>query len=55
MKDDECYESRITAFESAQREAMEKYFDARPQLFRTREKECLFEAGFRMAWEIFNG
>ena len=51
-KDADCYESRITKFECARNEAMEAYFAARPQLFRTREKECLFEAGFRMAWEL---
>ena len=50
-KDADCYESRITEFEFARNEALEAYFSARPQLFRTREKECLFEAGFRMAWE----
>jgi hypothetical protein len=45
------YEESVIKFESARNEAMDKYFDARPQLFRTREKECLFEAGFRMALE----
>ena len=44
-------EEQIIEFETNRNEAMEKYFAARPQLFRTREKECLFEAGFRMAWE----
>lgn len=46
-------ELAIIQFESARNDAMESYFTARPQLFRTREKECLFEAGFRMAWELF--
>jgi hypothetical protein len=45
------HELMIIEFEAARNNAMEKYFEARPQLFRTREKECLFEAGFRMAWE----
>jgi hypothetical protein len=44
-------ELAIIQFETQRNDAMEKYFAARPQLFRTREKECLFEAGFRMAWE----
>ena len=45
-------ELAIIQFETQRNDAMDKYFAARPQLFRTREKECLFEAGFRMAWEF---
>ena len=48
----DSYEEDMIEFEAARNKAMEKYFDARPQLFRTREKECLFEAGFRMAWDL---
>lgn len=29
----------------------DQYFDARPQLMRTRDKEATFEAGFKAAWE----
>jgi len=46
------YEKSVIEFEAARNEAMKKYLDARPQLFVTREKECFFEAGFRMAWEL---
>ena len=49
---DDSYEEQVIKFEAARNEAMESYFAARPQLFRTREKECLFEAGFRMAWDL---
>ena len=45
-------EEQIIEFESERNEALDKYYAARPQLFRTREKECLFEAGFRMAWGL---
>lgn len=45
------YEENVIEFENARNEAMDKYYAARPQLFRTREKDCAFEAGFRMAWE----
>ena len=45
------YEMRVIEFESARNEAMDSYFNARPQLMRTGEQEKLFEAGFRMAWE----
>ena len=47
----DSYEEQVIEFETARNEAMEEYFTARPQLFRTIEKERLFEAGFRMAWE----
>lgn len=45
------YELNIIEFESARNEAMDAYFDARPELFRARGDELLFEGGFRMAWE----
>ena len=46
----DTYEESVIEFEAQRNDAMDKYFNARPQLFRTREKECIFEAGFRMAW-----
>lgn len=46
-------EQEIIIFEAERNVALEKYFEARPQLFRTKEKELIFEAGFRMAWERF--
>ncbi len=46
------YESKITEFEFERQRAMDSYFDARPHLSRTRGEELLFEAGFRMAWEL---
>jgi len=45
------YEESVIEFEAAQNEDMDSYFKARPQLWRTREQECLFEAGYRMAWQ----
>ena len=45
-------EEEIIKFEEARNEAIDKYFNAMPQLSRTREGECLFEAGFRMAWDL---
>ena len=45
-------EEQIIEFEAARIDAMERYFAARPHLYRTRNKECLFEAGFRMAWQV---
>lgn len=44
------YEERVIEFESARNEAMDKYFDARPHLERTRLQEMIFEGGFRAAW-----
>lgn len=45
-------EEEIIKFEAARNEAMDKYFNARPQLMRTGHDEKLFEAGFRMAWKL---
>jgi len=50
-KDSDSYEEQVIKFEDERIKAMTEYFEARPQLFRTRENECLFEAGFRMAWD----
>ena len=47
-----CYETEKAEFETARNEAVDSYFAARPQIFRTREKECYVEAGFRMAWDF---
>jgi len=46
------YEIRVSEFEHARNDAMDKFFEARPHLDRTREEERLFEAGYRMAWEF---
>lgn len=46
------YETRVLEFEAARNEACDEYFRARPQLFRTVHLERIFEAGFRMAWEL---
>ena len=46
------HEERVLEFEFQRNEAMNKYFNARPQLMRTGHQECIFEAGFRMAWEL---
>lgn len=45
-------EEQIIKFESARNAAMDSYFEARSQLMRTQHEEKLFEAGFRMAWEV---
>lgn len=42
----------IIEFESARNAAMDRYFNARPAIIRDKEGERLFEAGFRMAWEV---
>ena len=46
------YEEKIIEFEHARNTAMDKYFSARPQLTRTIKEEKIFEAGFRMAWDL---
>ncbi len=48
---DDSREEQVIEFETARSNAMDSYFNARPQILRTRQKECLFEAGFRMAWD----
>ncbi|MCK5606740.1 hypothetical protein KAR91_32860 [Candidatus Pacearchaeota archaeon] len=48
----DSYEEGMIEFEAARNEALKRYSNARPQLFITREKECFFEAGFRMAWDL---
>ena len=46
------YETKQTEFEIARNEAVDIYFGVRPQLARTIERERIFEAGFRLAWEF---
>ena len=41
-------ELSIAEYESAMNEAVDAYFEARPQIFRTREKELYIENGFRI-------
>lgn len=51
MDENTAYEERVIEFEAARNEAMDAYFNARPQILRTRMLESIFESGFRMAWE----
>jgi hypothetical protein len=44
------YEENIIEFETRRNELINGYFEARPQIDRTMEKEKFMEAGFRMAW-----
>lgn len=46
------YEKQVIEFESARNEAIDKFYAARPQLERAPQWDFLFEAGFRMAWEL---
>jgi len=46
------YEKSVIEFETARNEAMDSYFNARPNLVRDARGERFFEAGFRMAWEL---
>jgi hypothetical protein len=49
------HEQRIAEFEHARNDALDKYFEARPEVDRTIERERFFEAGYRMAWEFIKG
>lgn len=49
---EKSYEERVAEYEAARNEAMEKWFSARPNIVQNRKNEYLFEAGFRMAWEL---
>ena len=49
---EDTYEEEVIKYEAARNEAIDKFFDARPHLDRTRQKELLFESGFRMAWKL---
>jgi len=46
------YEESVIEFESARNEAIDKFYEARPQLERAPRWDFLFESGFRMAWEF---
>lgn len=39
-------------FETVRNKIVDEYFLARPQIFRTREKECYIEYGFHKAIEV---
>ena len=47
------YELSRIEFEIARNKAMDEYFNARINMERTVLNECIFEGGFRMAWEIW--
>lgn len=49
----ESYENNVIEFEGSLNDSLDKYFSARPNLERDRNKELLFEAGFRMARDIY--
>jgi len=46
------YEENRIEFETRQNEHVDAYFESRPQIDRTRDKELFIEAGFRMAWDF---
>lgn len=48
---DKMRESAIALMEAAMIAGVDEYFAARPQLMRTRHEECLYEAGFKRAWQ----
>ena len=48
-------ERDIAEYEHARNVSVDEYFDARPQIERTIERERLVEAGFRMAWHFLKG
>ncbi len=54
MSNTDNHEENIITFEAARNEAMDKYFNARTKLLRTKHGELMFEAGFRMAWELLS-
>jgi hypothetical protein len=45
----------IAEYEYARNVAVDEYFEARPQIERTIERERLVEAGYRMAWRFLKG
>jgi len=47
----DTYEEQVTEYESERNEAMQRWFDARPNVPRTRNTERVWEGGFRMAWD----
>ena len=48
-------ELRIAEYEHARNNSIDEYFEARPQVERTIERERFIEAGFRMAWHFLSG
>jgi hypothetical protein len=46
------YEEMRSDFECQRNNALDEYFNARPQLMRTRTEESLFESGFRVALDL---
>lgn len=48
-------ERSIAEYEHARNAAADEYFNARPQIERTIERERIFEAGYRMAWQFLKG
>ena len=49
---EKSYEERRIEFEDALNNAMDRFFNARHGLTRSKVQEKIFEGGFRMAWEI---
>ncbi|HCQ36431.1 MAG TPA: hypothetical protein DIU19_11010, partial [Alcanivorax sp.] len=43
-------ERDIAEMEAQMAHDTDQYFEARPQIMRTRDKETTFEAGFKAAW-----
>ena len=48
-------ELAIAEYECARNDAVDAYFEARPEIERTKERERLVEAGYRMAWRFLKG
>jgi len=48
-------EMAIAEYEYARNVALDEYFEARPEIERTKERERLVEAGYRMAWRFLKG
>ena len=48
----DSYEESVIEFEEARNKAMDSYFNARLYISRTVLTESIFEAGFRMAWNL---
>ena len=44
-------EELMIAYEYALNKAMDKWFEARPSIERSRDYERVYEGGFRMAWD----
>jgi hypothetical protein len=55
MKMSDERELAIAEYEHARNVSVDEYFEARPQIERTIERERLVEAGYRMAWRFLKG